>query len=119
LQVYTEPNVVNMTPLNMLYASDGTTVARYQYNMTNQSITRISQQNLPVSQMLVLQSPLQLLTVSKTAPWTATIYGMGSQPFVLRGSVILSSQMPSLLAAYDTSLYWTHDATVYRTNVVR
>ena len=119
LQVHTEPNVVNMTPLNMLYASDGTTVARYQYNMTNQNITRISQQNLPVSQMIVLKSPLQLLTVSKTAPWTATIYSVGSQPFALRGSVLLSSQMPGLLTAHDTSLYWTNDATVFRTNVVR
>jgi hypothetical protein len=119
LQVHTEPNVVNMTPLNLLYASDGTTVARYQYNMTNQRITRISQQNLPVSQMVVLKSPLQLLTVSKTAPWIATIYSMGSQPFALRGSVMLSSQMPGLLAAHDTSLYWTHDTTVFRTTVVR
>lgn len=118
-QVVAEPNVVNMTPLNILYASDGTSVARYQYNMTNTAITRISQQNLPVSHLAVLKSPLQLLTVSASAPWTATIYSMGSNPFVLRGTVFLSAHVPHLFATHADQLYWTHDATVFRANVVR
>lgn len=119
IQLFGAPTVVNLVPFNMLYTSDGTAVARYQLNLTNQAVTRLATQSLPASHIVLLQSPTQLLAISKTAPWHVTLYVVRNNLFVARGSTLLSTNEPTQLATDQTALYWTVANTILRTTIIR
>lgn len=118
-QMMTEPHVTNLQPWNTLYASDGLTVARYLFDITRQTFTRQSIQYLATSQIALLTNPTQLLSVSATAPWLATIHAVEPRLFTLRGSGTLATVAPEHIQTNASILYWTRDTTVYRTVLIR
>ena len=113
MHVMTEPRVVNLTPINIIYASDGTSLARYQYNISNQTITRLSSQNLQSAHIALVSDPTQLISVSATAPAQATIYHTSANIFTVAGSATLASATLDMFVASHSRLYWIQGATIF------
>ncbi len=119
VQVMAESQVVNLTPINIIYANDGTSIARYQYNISTQSISRISIQNLAAAHISLVSAPTQLLVVSGTAPAQVAIYNNIGNSMQLRGSATLTSATPDVFIASNTHLYWIEAATIYGSDLLR
>ena len=112
--IVTQPQITGITPQNMLFTSDGTSVVQYQLDLGTQRFIRLATQTIANMQIVLLSNPTQLLAVANTAPWQVLLYNVLSQGIIARGTAVIALDQPTQLMAIGPWLVWKTNNTIFR-----
>jgi hypothetical protein len=117
--IVTQPQITGITPQNMLFTSDGTSVVQYQLDLGTQKFIRLATQTIANIQIVLLSNPTQLLAVANTAPWQVVLYNVLSQGIIARGTAVIALDQPTQLMAIGSWLVWKTNNTIFRAQLDR
>ena len=112
--IVTQPQITGITPQNMLFTSDGTSVIQYQLDLGTQRFIRLATQTIANIQIVLLSNPTQLIAVANTAPWQVLLYNVLSQGIIARGTAVIALDQPTQLMAIGPWLVWKTNNTIFR-----
>jgi hypothetical protein len=118
-QVVSQHQITGLTPQNMLFTSDGTSVIQYQLDIGTQKFIRLATQTIANMQIVLLSNPTQLLAVANTAPWQVLLYNVLSQGIIARGTAVIALDQPTQLMAIGSWLVWKTNNTIFRAQLDR
>jgi hypothetical protein len=113
-QIVTQPRVIGLTPQNMFFTSNGTSVVQYQLDIATQRFTLLSTQAIANVQITLLTNPTQLIAVTNRPPWQVLIYDVLTRGINARGTSVIAPDQPTHLTALGQWLIWNNNSTLYR-----
>jgi hypothetical protein len=118
-QIVTQPRVIGLTPQNMFFTSNGTSLVQYQLDIITQRFTLLSTQAVANAQIVLLTNPTQLVAVTNRPPWQVLIYDVLMRGITARGTSVIAPDQPTHLTALEQWLIWNNNSTLYRAQLDR
>jgi hypothetical protein len=118
-QIVSQHQITGLTPQNLLFTSDGTSVIQYQLDIGTQTFIRLATQPIANLQIVLLPNPTQLLAVANSAPWQVLLYNVLARGIIARGTAVIAPDQPTHVLAVGQWLVWNTNNTLYRAQLDR